>query len=244
MHQAVNLELLPFSFVAGVATFFNPCVGALLPTYVGLYFAQDDGRTVSWGGRGLQGLALGSVISAGFLTSMGALGLIFALLGSAVASYLPWVAVAVAVGIAIAGVIILIRPSVAPSLGKLVSRRLPLRADPQGGLLSFYAYGLVYAVCAAACTLPIFLSVMTQTFLAGGVGDSLLNFAAYGWGMSIMMLLFAVLLAYSKGAVYRVFATMGTWVQRASGAFMILAGGYVLYYLLIYGRYIDALIGR
>jgi len=234
----MNLELLPFSFAAGIATFFNPCFGALLPTYVGLYFSRKDGDIIPWGGRGLQGLALGGVISAGFLTSMGALGLTFALVGNAVARYLPWIAVAVAAGILVMGIVILVRPSASLSLGGVVSRHLPLKSDPRGGLLSFYVYGLVYSVCAAACTLPVFLAVMTQTFLSGGLGNSLLNFAAYGWGMSIMMLLFAVLLAYSKGFVYRVFQTMGHWVQRASGAFMILAGGYVLYYLLIYGRYI------
>lgn len=240
----INLELLPLSFTAGVATFFSPCFGAMLPAFVSLYFAQEDRNPSLWWARGLRGLALGGVISGGFLTSLGGLGLIFALIGSAIGRYLPWVAVAVGAGIALTGVLLLVRPSLSLSLGGLVGRWLPLRAKTEGGLRSFYFYGLFYAICASACTLPVFLAVMTQTFLSGGPANGLLHFAAYGWGMSVMMLLFSVLLAYSKHVVYRIFHSMGYWVARASGAFMIVAGGYVLYYLLIYGRYLDELLGK
>jgi len=122
--------------------------------------------------------------------------------------------------------------------GNGYSQKLVRDYDP------FTSNGMVYAICATACSLPIFLSVLMQTFIRGRVFNSLLNFGAYGWGMSVMMLLSAVLLAYCKGFVYRVFHSMGHWVQRASGAFMILAGGYVLYYLLIYGRYLDEFVRR
>jgi len=238
----VNLELLPFSFVAGVATFFSPCFGAMLPTYVSLYLARQEANApVGWVRRGLQGLWLGGLISAGMLTSLGLLGAVFAVVGSAIGQYLPWVAVGVALGIVIAGVVLLVRPEVSLSLGGVVGRWLSPRAG--SGLFSFYFYGLVYAICAAACTLPIFLSVMMQTFL-GGPLNGVVHFAAYGWGMSLMMLGFGVLLAYAKGFVQRVFRSMGAWVRRASGAFMIVAGGYVLYYLLIYGRYLDDLLRR
>jgi len=142
------------------------------------------------------------------LTSLGLLGAIFAVVGSAIGRYLPWAAVGVALGIVIAGVVLLVRPEVSLSLGGVVGRWLSPKAG--SGLLSFYV----------------------------------VHFAAYGWGMSLMMLGFGVLLAYAKGVVQRVFRSMGTWVRRASGAFMIVAGGYVLYYLLIYGRYLDDLLGR
>lgn len=240
----INLSLLPFSFAAGVATFFNPCFGALLPAYISLYLARQGASSASWWLRGVQGLTLGMAISAGFLTSFGMLGLLFALIGSAITRYLPWVAVSVGIGITLTGVLLLLRPSFSLSLSGVAGRWFTPKAEMEGGLLSFYVYGVFYAICAAACTLPIFLSVMMQTFISGGVLNSLLNFGAYGWGMSIMMLLFSVLLAYSKSFVYRISHSMGHWIQRASGAFMVLAGVYVLYYLLIYGRYLDELLRR
>lgn len=238
----VNLELLPFSFVAGVATFFSPCFGAMLPTYVSLYLARQEANAPSGWARGLHGLKLGGLISAGMLTSLGLLGAVFAVVGSVIGQYIPWAAVVVGLGVVVAGVVLLVRPEFSLSLGGVVGRWISPKATGSG-LLSFYVYGLVYAVCAAACTLPIFLSVMMQTFV-GGPLNGVVHFAAYGWGMSLMMLAFGVLLAYAKGLVQRVFHSMGAWVRRAGGAFMIVAGGYVLYYLLIYGRYLDDLLGR
>jgi len=259
------LELLPFAFVAGMATFFSPCAGALLPMYLSLYLSREERSGLPARLRGLEGLALGGVISAGFLTSLGVLGLLFALLGSAVGRYIPWVGVAVGALLVVTGIALLIKPSALDVVEGRISRRLhkllpaaapvvpsaaggsnpnPAPYPGSSGLLSFYVYGMVYAVCAAACTLPIFLAVMTQTILAGGLLGGFLSFAAYGWGMSLMMLVFAVLIAYSKALVLRVFGRVGRWVQRTGGLFMIAAGGYTLYYLLIYGRYLDELLGR
>lgn len=238
----MNLELLPLSFAAGIATFFSPCFGAMLPAYVSVYLGRSDARADSWWARGGQGLRLGAVVSAGFLTSFAVLGALFGIIGSAIGRYLPWLAVLIGLFIVILGIVILVRPSSSPSLSGIVGRWLQPKAGQ--GLRSFYLYGMVYAICAAACSLPIFLSVMIQTFIRGGIVSSLLNFGAYGWGMSIVMLLFSVLLAYSKGMVHTIFARFTRWIQRASGVFMILAGGYVLYYLLIYGRYLDDLLRR
>ena len=239
----LNVELIGFSFAAGLATFFSPCVGAMLPAYVSLALSRDGPRVDSAWARGRRGLAFGTAVSAGFLTSFAAIGLLFSVIGSTMASYLPWAAVGVGVGIVAMGVWILLRPGRVPSLDGMLPRWMRPRADARGGWRSFYVFGLFYAVCAAACTLPIFLSVMTQAFLGGGVVTSLANFIAYGWGMSLMMLGFAVLVAYSQGAVQRWMASASSWIPRLGGLFMIAAGGYVLYYLLIYGRYIDV-IGR
>ncbi len=240
--EAMNLELLPFSFLAGVATFFSPCFGAMLPAYVSAYLGQPDaGASTGWMRRGGQGLVLGAMVSAGFLTSFAGLGALFGLVGSTLGRYLPWIAVLIALFIVIMGIVMLVRPAFSPSLGGVAGRWLQPKAGQ--GLSSFYVYGIIYAICAAACTLPIFLSIMVQTFISsGGLAGGLLSFLAYGWGMSATMLLFSVLLASAKGLVFKLFAPITRWVQRASGAFMILAGGYVLYYLLIYGRYLDELL--
>jgi len=234
----MNLEYLPFSFVAGAATFFSPCVGAMLPAYVSAYLSHAGTLQRSGWQRGKHGVALGAVVSAGFLTSFAALGLLFGLIGSAIGRYVPWVAVLVGFFIILTGIVLLIKPSFSLSLGGSFGRWFHPKTGL--GLWSFYGYGMAYAVCAAACTLPIFLSVMTQTFVGGSMLAGVLNFLAYGWGMSLLMILFSLALAYSKDAVYKIFPRITRVVQRISGVFMILAGGYVLYYLLIYGRYLDA----
>jgi cytochrome c biogenesis protein CcdA len=214
----------------------------MLPAYISTYLGRPDAGADAWWRRGGQGLVLGVAVSVGFLTSFAGLGVLFGLIGSVIARYLPWMAVLVGLLIVVIGIVMLVRPSFSPSLGEVAGRWLHPKVGQ--GLRSFYFYGIIYAVCAAACTLPIFLAVMTQTFISGGVGNSLLNFLAYGWGMSAAMLLLSIVLAYSKGVIDKLFPVAMHWVQRMSGVFMILAGGYVLYYLLIYGRYLDEFLGR
>lgn len=237
----MNLELLPLSFAAGIATFFSPCFGAMLPAYVSAYLGKTELPT-SWWAKGKQGLALGGITSAGFLTSFLILGILFSLVGTTIARFVPWFAVFIGVGIVISGIVMVIKPNLSFSFGGIASKWF--RPTLGNNLYSFYFYGLIYAVCAAACTLPIFLSVMMQTFINNGIMGSLVNFIAYGWGMSIMMLAFSITIVYSKGAISRFFPIMTRIIHRISGVFMILAGGYVLYYLLIYGRYLDDLMGR
>lgn len=236
----MNLELLPLSFAAGIATFFSPCFGAMLPAYISTYLSKQETNRRSFWWRGKQGLYLGLIVSAGFLTSLAILGALFGAIGSIVARYLPWVAVAIAFFIIVAGAIILIKPAFTFSLSHLISKWYRPKTDQ--GLISFYGYGIIYSVCAAACTLPIFLAIMTQTFVNGGMFGGMLNFLAYGFGMSFMMILLSLSLAFSKTVAVRIFPKAVQKMQRISGFLMILAGGYVLYYLLFYGRYLDDLL--
>jgi len=94
----MNLEMMWIAFGAGVVTFFNPCGFALLPAYVSYYLSERNNPAVA--GRRLKsswkGLSLGLIVSAGFFTVFGALGLAFSLLGGSVMRLLgpnlPWVA--------------------------------------------------------------------------------------------------------------------------------------------------------
>ncbi len=213
----------------------------MLPAFVSTYFQRaGDAGGSGWACAG-RGLALGGIVSAGFLTSFALLGLLFGLVGSAVARYVPWVAVAVGALLVAVGIWSLLRPALAPSLGGRAARWLRVRPGP--GLRPFFVYGMLYAVCAAACVLPIFMAVMVQSFLTAGPLEGALNFLAYGWGMSVVMLAFSVALALSKTGLRAWLPRAAGWVQRLSGAFLVLAGGYVLYYLLIYGEYWRDLLG-
>jgi len=238
----MNLEFLPLSFSAGVATFFSPCFGAMLPAYISSYLGLNDSSTSSIWVKGIHGLSLGGIVSAGFLTSFGVLGVIFGILGTAISQYIPWAAVMVGLFMVVLGFVMLLKPSFSISLGGIFGRSVRLKSG--SGLGQFYLYGIIYALCAAACALPIFLSVMMQSFINQGWLSSIVNFGAYGWGMSIMMLALSVALVYSKAVVTRFFPMIVEKIHRYSGIFMIVAGGYVLYYLLIYGRFLDDLIGR
>ncbi|HED03529.1 MAG TPA: cytochrome C biogenesis protein, partial [Candidatus Fraserbacteria bacterium] len=57
----MNLGMVPLSFAAGIATFFNPCGFALLPAYVSHYIGKEGGLDMPWSERAWRGLSLGLV---------------------------------------------------------------------------------------------------------------------------------------------------------------------------------------
>lgn len=108
----MSWEMLSLAFVAGVVTFFNPCGFALLPAYIAHYLGQRDGSAPrNWLVSGWRGLTLGAIVSAGFFTVFGVLGVGFSLVGSAVLSwigpYLPWVATAIGAVLILLGALML-----------------------------------------------------------------------------------------------------------------------------------------
>lgn len=103
--MGIDLNLLPFSFVAGVMTFFNPCGVAMLPSYVSCYLGRKAGRGGPRMGRGWRGLTLGAVTSAGFFTIFSGVGLLLSAIGSTVARFIPWIAALMGAGLVTLGVL-------------------------------------------------------------------------------------------------------------------------------------------
>lgn len=248
----MNLEMMAIAFSAGVITFCNPCGFALLPAYVSYYLGQRNNpseaqalvmhstETVSnaWLKSSWRGLSLGLIVSAGFFTVFGALGLAFSLVGGSVMRLLgpnlPWVAASIGVLLILLGLFMLFSSfSLSCSLDALAARLTGNPASRQG-LLPYYLYGIGYAVGSVGCTLPIFLIWVVQPLLQGFVGG-LLNFFAYASGMALMMILLSLAMSFSKGISGRYLRPLMRYVPKAAALVMIGAGVYLIYYNLLYG---------
>ncbi len=184
---------------AGIVAFFNPCGFALLPSYVAHYLgsgagARSPSSVESWWHRGLHGLALGAAVSAGFFTVFLALGIVIALVGTAIGSYFPWAAVLVGLGLMTLGIFTLV--------GHELTLSLPFQARGQGAFF-YYLYGIGYAIASCGCTLPVFMIYVVGPALTANLATGVLNFLAYASGMTLMMLLLSLTIAYSKGSMDR-----------------------------------------
>ncbi len=183
---------------AGMVAFLNPCGFALLPSYIAHYLG---GRTQSraregWWERGLQGLMLGGVVSAGFFTVFLLLGSVVSLAGTALGFYFPWAAIFLGLGLMALGIL------------TLVGRELALPLSFHGpssrqGIFFYYLYGISYAIASCGCTLPIFMIYVVGPALSTNILMGFFNFIAYASGMTLMMLLLSVSMAYSKGSLDR-----------------------------------------
>lgn len=92
------------------------------------------------------------------------------------------------------------------------------------------AFGASYAVASLSCTLPVFLSVVASTFTRSNWASGVATFAAYALGMSAVLLTLTIALAVAQHSLVRRLNTLSGQVNRAAGALLVLAGGYIVYY--------------
>jgi cytochrome c-type biogenesis protein len=182
---------------AGMVAFLNPCGFALLPSYISHYLGgRAHLRRERWWERALQGLALGGAVSAGFFTVFLLLGIAVSLVGTALGAYFPWAAMLLGLGLMALGIFTLGGRELALPLSFQVH-------SSSQGLLFYYLYGISYAIASCGCTLPIFMIYVVRPIFTVGPLNGLLNFIAYALGMTLMMLLLSVSIAYSKGSLDR-----------------------------------------
>ncbi|MCX8103646.1 MAG: hypothetical protein N3E42_04310 [Candidatus Bipolaricaulota bacterium] len=211
----IDLSIVGLALGAGVVAFFNPCGFALLPSYVAHYLGSGSSAKATaserWWQRGLHGLALGGAVSAGFFTVFLALGIAISLVGTAIGAYFPWAVMLVGLGLIALGTFTLAGRELTLALPLPVrspSPPTPLPSERKGPgvrdyFFYYYLYGIGYAIASCGCTLPIFMIYVVGPALTTSLVTGILNFFAYASGMTLMMLLLSLSIAYSKGSLER-----------------------------------------
>lgn len=157
---------LTLAFAAGLVATVNPCGFAMLPAYLSYFMGLEEDQTSR--SRAMRSaLAVGTVVSIGFLVVFGLAGLLITAGFRFVIGAIPWFAGVVGVGIVALGISLL--------FGREVTIGLPKarRATSGRGYRSVFLFGVSYAVASLSCTLPVFLTVVaTQvtrgSFVSGG----------------------------------------------------------------------------
>ena len=204
-----------FAFGAGIATFFSPCVVALLPGYVSYYVAAVDGERAPLSGA----LARGVAASLGALGTFAVLSVVAFAAGTALERALPVIEPLVGVLLIGLGALVLWKGALS------VRVALP---DRRASVLGFGIFGSVYALAATACVLPLFLSV-TVVSLDLAVGGTALVLAAYALGFAVLMLAATVAVAIGQEALLSRFTGHAGTLTRVAGVVLVLAGFAQLY---------------
>lgn len=234
----IRIDLLAWSFSAGIAAFFNPCGFAMLPAYVAHYLGQhaDEDSRIRFGII-VNGISLGAVVSGGFLTTFAILGLAAAPLGSAIGDYVHWAGAIIGGLLVILGILMLLgNTGMSVAAIERLADRISAAGHNEGssrGLKFYYFYGIAYAVASVGCTLPIFMIVL-QSAIQGGVANSVAQFGAYALGMSAMMLVLSVIMVLSKQVIQRAMPVLMQGIRWVGGVIVIGAGGYLVWYNVVY----------
>jgi cytochrome c-type biogenesis protein len=219
----VDALRLGFAFSAGVATFFAPCAYPLLPGYVA-FFLGDAADAAAMPTRLRRAVVVGGLASLGFFLVYAALAGVVAAVGTEVLGDIALLELVVG------GLLIVLGGTMTAGLvtPSALHVRLPKRDRSKSGYLVF---GIVYAVAAAGCTVPIFVAIAALALSAGPLG-AVLVFGAYAGGMALLMILVTVLVATSRDSVLSRFTGNADLIARAAGVALVIAGIAQIYLFL------------
>lgn len=213
------LLAVPVAIIAGLVSFFSPCVIPLLPGYLsyatGLSGAElADARTArSHRGR----MALGSLLFVlGFTAVFVLLGAASGALGAWLVDALQWVNIVlgvlnIALGLVFLGVF---RP---------FQRDVRFHAVPAVGLAAAPLLGFLFGFGWMPCVGPTLGVIMNLSFYEATASRGALLSAFYALGLGLPFILAGVAYERMLGAVSWV-RRHQVWVMRIGGALMILVG--------------------
>jgi cytochrome c biogenesis protein CcdA len=214
---------LALAFASGMVATVNPCGFAMLPAYLG-YFLGLEGQDRDVQASVSRSLGVGLSVSAGFLVVFGVAGLAIYHLQASVYEWVPWATIVIGVGLAVLGFAMLRGFEPVISLPKMQ------KGGRTTGGGSMFVFGISYAIASISCALPLFTSAVVGTFRRENVVSSAAVFVAYALGMTLVLLALTVSLGMAKQGLVRRLRQALPYVNRVSGAIIIVAGLYLAHY--------------
>jgi cytochrome c-type biogenesis protein len=213
--QNVNLVV---ALVAGVLSFFSPCVLPLVPIYLGYM----TGTIAGAGERPQRLLTLTHALCfvLGFTLVMVLLGVAAGLLGSALAPILPTL-------IKIGGVVLIIFGLHMTGLIAIpllnMEKRLELRHTSSGNFGASFLVGVVFSAGWTPCVGPVLSAILTLAASTQTAGQGALLLACYALGLGVPFLVVAALLDLALPLLRRLGRALRL-VSVIGGALLIVMG--------------------
>jgi len=221
-----------FAFSAGMMATVNPCGFALLPAYIGLYLGGDssDSQKLATWNKLTKALTISAAVTLGFIVLFGTVGLMAGIGVRLLVKVLPWAglligAAMVAIGLWILGG----KNKLYVGWGARISSRINLQGN--GGVRSYFLFGIAYGIASLSCTLPMFL-ISIGSSIAGGM---LVNGLVFALGMGVVLTVLTVGTALFKGIVAVYMSRAVPYIERAGAAVIVLAGAFVIFYWITIG---------
>ncbi|MGH9249030.1 MAG: cytochrome c biogenesis CcdA family protein [Acidimicrobiales bacterium] len=228
-------ELFPlgFAFSAGMASAFNPCDFPLLPTYLGLFLAdQGPDAHARPATRLTRALAVGGAVTVGFVLLFTALGVTIGVGAHVLVAWLPWIALCLGVALVFAGGYRLAGGSIYSALPERLGARV---GAGERGVRGYALFGLAYGLASLSCTLPIFLAVVGASITTSTVWSSLGALVLYGLGMGSVIVTLTIAAGLFKAALGVHMRRIVRSVDAVGTIALFAAGGYIVYYWLTIG---------
>jgi cytochrome c biogenesis protein CcdA len=211
------------AFSAGMIATVNPCGFAMLPAYLSYFLGLEAGTQPAWRNVA-RALAVGSVLTLGFIVVFGVMGIIHEQATQSFERYTPHATIVIGIVLVVLGVAML--RGFEPKL------RLP-RLDRGGGsreLPSMFVFGVSYAIASLGCTIAPFLAAVAPTFSEQNFVSGLASFVLYGLGMGTVVISLTIAIALAKTSLTTTLRSLMPHVNRIAGVLLIPTGLYLAYY--------------
>jgi cytochrome c-type biogenesis protein len=214
-----------FALTTGVVTAFNPCGFAMLPAYISYFVGStSNDKPRSAPQRVARAGVVGFVVTLGFVTVFGIMGLLASEARSSVNQAVPYISMVVGV------VLVLLAVAMFRGYEPKLSFLKVGKMQQGSSLKSMYVYGLSYAVVSLSCGFGTFLGAVASAFRQESVARSFGVYLAFSAGMGLVLLTVSIAAALAQQQFIRSLKRIMPHINRISGFLMLLAGLYVAYY--------------
>jgi len=208
------------AFLAGLASFFSPCVFSLVPAYIGYL----GGRSVA-SSRGnavdpRQSLSHGFAFVLGFSTVFILLGIASSALGGLLFDAKLWLA-------KIGGIVIIIFGLHMTGIFRIPFLEYDLRPqsipDRKRGYIASFLMGIFFSAGWSPCVGPVLGAILTLALNDGSISQGIILLSAYSAGLAIPFLIASVQIGLVTTVIRRYGKTMH-YVEIAMGILLIFVG--------------------
>ena len=238
---------LSLAFLAGLASFFSPCVFSLVPAYVGYL----GGRSVASASDSKYNRWV--TFSHGLAFVLG-FSVVFISLGVA-SSALGWVFDAKGLLAKVGGIVVIIFGLHMTGIIRIKFLEYDLRPqtvpDRNRGYLASFLMGVFFSAGWAPCVGPILGAILTLAMNGGSIRQGVLLLSAYSAGLAIPFLVASIWIGLVTASIRRYGKAMH-YVEIGMGVVLIIVGlllfsgryGQLAQYASFYGYYNEVLLGK
>src|SRR5690606_19372464 len=162
-------------------------------------------------------LRVSVAVAAGFLAVFAVAGTAVRLTSLPVYETVPWISIVIGLALLVLGVAML--------FGFELVVRLPRldRGGRERTVRSMFVFGVSYAIASIGCTLPLFLGPVAATRTNDSIVGGVLVFAAYGLGMTTVLVALTVRIALARTSLVRSLRRAQPYIGRVAGGLVALA---------------------
>jgi cytochrome c-type biogenesis protein len=215
------------AFIAGLASFFSPCVFALVPAYVG-YLGGRSAAVADTGNSRWIAFSHGFAFVLGFSTVFILLGVATSALGGVLYDLRTWLA-------RIGGIVVIIFGIHMTGLVRIPFLEYDLRPqsmpDRNRGYLASALMGVFFSAGWSPCVGPILGAILTLSLSGGLITQGVVLLTAYSAGLAIPFLIASVQIDLVTNSIRKHGKTMH-YIEVGMGVMLIIIG-----VLLFTGRF-------